>query len=53
MQISEINKSQIKKICKFSNYYFDYLYVADSLGSLKKVQLKKLLSFLKNIGLKK
>ena len=36
MQISEINKSQIKKICKFSNYYFDYLYVADSLGSLKK-----------------
>ena len=36
MQISEINKSQIKKICKYSNFYFDLLYIADSLGSLKK-----------------
>ena len=43
MQISEIKKNQIKKICKYSNFYFDYLYIADSLGSLKKLQIKKII----------
>ena len=35
MQISEIKKNQIKKYANIK-FYFDYLYIADSLGSLKK-----------------
>ena len=48
MQISEINGKSIKQICNFSNNYFDILYIADSLGSLKENKLKNIiLSFKK------
>lgn len=53
MQISEIKKNQIKKICKYSNFYFDYLYIADSLGSLKKLQIKKIIKIFKKHWFKK
>ena len=36
MQISEIKTKTIYKICNFSRKYFKCLYIADSLGSLKK-----------------
>ena len=49
MQISEINSNDINKICQYSKNYFACLYIADSLGSLNKVKLKKLIKlFRKN-----
>lgn len=49
MQISEIETKTIYKICNFSKQYFKCLYIADSLGSLKKKQIKFLINrFKKN-----
>ena len=49
MQISEIETKTIYKICNFSKKYFKCLYIADSLGSLKKKQIKFLIKeFKKN-----
>ena len=49
MQISEIKTKTIYKICNFSRKYFKCLYIADSLGSLKKKQIKFLINkFKKN-----
>ncbi len=49
MQISEIETKTIYKICNFSKKYFKCLYIADSLGSLKKKQIKFLINeFKKN-----
>ena len=49
MQISEIETKNIYKICNFSKKYFKCLYIADSLGSLKKKQIKFLINqFKKN-----
>ena len=49
MQISEINSKSIFKICNYSKKFFKCLYIADSLGSLKKSQIKNLVNeFKKN-----
>ena len=50
MQISEIKTKTIYKICNFSRKYFKCLYIADSLGSLKKKQIKFLINKFKKIG---
>jgi len=42
MQISEINLKSIKKISNYSKMFFECLYIADSLGSLKKRQIKNI-----------
>lgn len=44
MQISEIETKIIHKICNFSKKYFKCLYIADSLGSLKKQHIKFLIN---------
>ena len=49
MQISEINSKSIYKICDYSKNFFKCLYIADSLGSLKKNQIKNIVNkFKKN-----
>ena len=49
MQISEINSKFIYKICNYSKNFFKCLYIADSLGSLKKNQIKNIVNkFKKN-----
>ena len=52
MQISEIQEYQIKKICNYAKFFFDYLYIADSLGTLKKIQIKKIAETFKKYWLK-
>ncbi len=47
MQISEIKRNQIRKICNFLNRKSDILYLADSLGSLTINQLKKIVHLFK------
>lgn len=47
MQISEIKNSDIPKICSYSKNFFKYLYIADSLGSLKKEKIKNLVETFK------
>ena len=43
MQISEIKYKDIQKYCKFlSSKNLDILYLADSFGSLKPAQFKKI-----------
>ncbi len=44
MQISEINSKSIYKICNYSKNFFKCLYIADSLGSLKKNQIKNIVN---------
>jgi 4-hydroxy 2-oxovalerate aldolase len=49
MQISEINLKSIYKICNYSKFFFRCIYLADSLGSLKKNQIKQIVNkFKKN-----
>ncbi|SMF79548.1 hypothetical protein [Candidatus Pelagibacter sp. HIMB1321] len=49
MQISEINSQSIYKICNYSKKFFKCLYIADSLGSLKKNHIKQIVKkFKKN-----
>ena len=48
MQISEINKNQIRKLCKFlKKLNVDVLYLADSLGSLRPKETLKLTKLFK------
>jgi len=47
MQISEINFLEIKKVCKFLKNKTNIIYLADSLGSLKPYQTKKIVSYFK------
>jgi 4-hydroxy 2-oxovalerate aldolase len=47
MQISEIKHNQIKNICNFLKRKTDVLYLADSLGSLKFNQVKKIVHMFK------
>ena len=52
MQIAERTDKEIEylgKIC--SNYPIDVLYFADSMGSLKANQIKKIILLLKNFGM--
>ena len=44
MQISEIKKIQIKKICNDLKFNCDVVYIADSLGALNKNSTRKILN---------
>ena len=52
MQISEINFLEIKKVCKFLKNKTNIIYLADSLGSLKPYQTKKIVSYFKKTGVR-
>ena len=47
MQISEIKKIEIKRICSYLNNVCDVIYIADSLGSLNKHSIKMILDTFK------
>ena len=51
MQISEINKKQIKMVCKFiSKKKIDIFYVADSLGCMRPQDINSTFKEIKNFG---
>lgn len=47
MQISEFEKKNIKKVCLYANKYFNCMYLADSLGSIKKHNLGNIIKHFK------